>query len=46
MSQTNDLQARAETFADLSIKFIDGLPNARISSTEPLEPLLAEAVEL
>jgi four helix bundle protein len=103
MSQADDLQARAEAFADLSIKFIDGLPrgliaqrmagqlldastsvasnyraarrgrshdeftaklgvvseeadecvywltrfkNARISSTAPLEPLLAEAVEL
>jgi four helix bundle protein len=103
MSEADDLQARAEAFADVSIQFIDGLPkeliaqrmagqlldsstsvasnyraarrgrshdeftaklgvvseeadecvywltrfkNARITSSVPLEPLLAEAIEL
>ena len=103
MSQADDLQTRAETFADLSIQFVDGLPrgliaqrlagqfldsstsvasnyraarrgrshdeftaklgvvaeeadecvywltrfkNARLKSHVPLEPLLAEAIEL
>jgi four helix bundle protein len=103
MSQADDLQMRAEAFADLSIRFVAGLPrgliaqrlggqfldastsvagnyraarrgrsyseftakigivseeadecvywltrfkNAQISSTVPLEPLLAEAIEL
>lgn len=103
MSEADDLQARAEAFADRSIRFVDGLPkglvaqrlagqfldsstsvasnyraarrgrshdeftaklgviseeadecvywltrlrNARIASSVPLEPLLAEAIEL
>ena len=54
MSQANELQARTDAFADLSLKFVEGpvfwlkrLLNANIrSTTADLEPLLAEAEQL